>query len=122
MYNIDVRVKWAYSIVQEELGVQERLWESEEGASYYHVESRSFESGVELVYYEECNPYQQRHHEKYSQVLRELDFWSDCIASTLVLEEELGVHHACSTHDRYHSNSIGCSHSLERMNVKQDFM
>ena len=89
-FNVDVKIN--YSDENLCLAVKERLWESETA----FVESRSFDSEVELVY-SECNSFEQDHQELFSQVMRELDFWSETIASSREREE----HREHRRHERH---------------------
>lgn len=79
-FNVDVKINYC----DENLfpAVRELLWESETG----FIESRSIDSEVELVY-SECDSFEQDHQELYSKVMRELDFWSETIASSREREE-----------------------------------
>lgn len=82
--NVDVKIKDADRM--ETAPVRELIWESE-GA---YVESRSFDSEVELVYGEcqQQTTLQQNNDQLYVQVMHELDYWSDCIAISRSQEED----------------------------------
>jgi len=79
--NVDVKVNPVDNNVTSPT-VQERLWESE--AAY--IESRSFDTEIELIY-GECDTNAMHHQERYNKVMQELDFWSECIASSNSREE-----------------------------------